>query len=250
MYLNVRGLVVRATEYKDRDLLLTLLTSEQGRITVKVRNVRRRNSPLAVACQLLALSEFTLFEYKDHYVVNDAHIVELFSGLRQDVRKLALATYFSQVASLISQEDIPSPELQPLVLNCLFALSSLSIHSEKIKAVFELRCACLAGFTPDLFGCHACGCEVPDYFDVSSGQLECFACRSGSDSGIRMPLPPGVLNAMRYICFCDQKKIFSFVLGDDGVKQLSQITETFLSTQLERGFSALDIYKSLCMEVT
>jgi DNA repair protein RecO (recombination protein O) len=250
MYLNVRGLVVRATEYKERDLLLTLLTSEQGRITVKVRNVRRRNSPLAVACQLLALSEFTLFEYKDYYVVNDAHVVELFSGLRQDVKKLALATYISQVASLISQEDIPSPELLPLVLNCLFGLSSLDINCEKIKTVFELRCACLAGFAPDLYGCHACSCESPDYFDVSSGQLECFSCRASSDRGIRMPISPGVLNAMRYICFCDHKKIFSFCLGEEGICQLSQISETFLSTQLERGFSALDIYKSLCMDVT
>jgi len=107
MYLTVRGLVVRATEYKDRDSLLTLLTREFGRITVKARNVRRRNSPLTVACQLLSLSEFTLFEYRDSYVVNDAHVIELFQGLRQDVKKLALATYFSQVASLISRKICP-----------------------------------------------------------------------------------------------------------------------------------------------
>ena len=213
MYLNVRGLVVRATEYKDRDLLLTLLTSDHGRITVKARNVRRRNSPLAVACQLLALSDFTLFEYHDNYIINDAHVVELFSGLRQDVKKLALATYFSQVASLISQEDIPSPELLPLVLNCIYALSVLDICEEKIKAVFELRCACLAGFTPDLFGCPSCGCETPDYFDVSSGQLECFACRTNGDSGIRMPLTLDIMNAMRYICFCEPKSILSFSLS-------------------------------------
>ena len=250
MYLNVRGLVVRATEYKERDLLLTVLTSEHGRITVKARNVRRRNSPMAVACQLLAFTEFTLFEYKGNYVINDSHVVELFSGLRQDVQKLALATYFSQVASLISQEDIPSPELLPLLLNCLYGLSALDLPSEKVKAVFELRCACLAGFMPDLLACHICGCETPDYFDVSCGQLECFACRSSGDNGIRMPVSAGILSAMRYVCSCDQKKIFSFMLSDDAVINLSQITEAFLSTQLERGFSSLDIYKSLRISVT
>ena len=250
MFLNVQGLVVRATEYKERDLLLTLLTQEQGRITVKARNVRRRSSPTAVACQLLAFSEFSLYEHHDQFIVNDARVVELFPGLRLDVKKLSLATYISQVASLISQEDIPSPELLPLVLNCLYAISNLEIPEEKVKAVFELRCACLAGFMPDLSGCYSCRSDMPDYFDVSSGQLECISCRSLESNGIRMPVSSGVLNAMRYICFCEPKKIFSFSLGDEGILFLSQITETFLCAQLERGFSSLDLYKSLRMEIT
>ena len=250
MYLTVRGLVVRTTEYKERDSLLTLLTDELGRITVKARNVRRKNSPLTAACQLLCLSEFTLFSYKDSYVVNDAHVIEQFQGLRLDVKKLALASYFSQVASLISMEDTPTPELQPLVLNCLFALSQLDIPENKVKAVFELRCACLAGFMPDLYGCRICGKETPDYFDVSAGQLECFGCRSYEDNGIRMPLSEGMLNAMRYICSCDQKRIFSFSLSDSAMESLSSVTEAFLSTQLERGFSSLDLYKSLFLDIT
>ncbi len=247
MYLTVQGLVVRVTEYKERDSLLTLLTGEQGRITVKVRNLRRRNNPLAVACQLLALSEFTLFEYKDSYVVNDAHVVELFQGLRQDVKKLALATYFSQVAALISQEDFPSWELQPLVLNCLYALTNLNISEHKIKSVFELRCACLAGFMPDLSGCHDCGNTESDYIDITAGQLECSGCRSMALGGIRMPLSQGMLSAMRYICACDAKKIFSFSLNEEALESLSGVTEAYLMTQLERGFSSLDFYKSLCV---
>ena len=245
MYLTVQGLVVRVTEYKERDSLLTLLTRDHGRITVKARNIRRRNSPMAVACQLLALSEFTLFEYKDSYVVNDAHVVELFQELRQDVEKLSLATYFSQVAVLISQEDFPSPELQPLVLNCLYALTRLDMPVSKVKTVFELRCACLAGFMPDLFGCRVCENPQANCFDISAGQLECAGCRSGEMAGIRMPVSSGMLDAMRYICCCDPKKIFSFTLNDEALECLSGLTEAYLMAQLERGFSALDFYKSL-----
>lgn len=245
MYLTVQGLVVRVTEYKERDSLLTLLTRDHGRITVKARNIRRRNNPMAVACQLLALSEFTLFEYRDSYVVNDAHVVELFQGLRQDVRKLALATYFSQVAALISQEDFPSPELQPLVLNCLYALTRLDMPEHKVKSVFELRCACLAGFMPDLFGCRVCENPQADYIDISAGQLECMGCRSMEIGGIRMPVSPGMLDAMRYICTCEPKKIFAFSLNEEALSCLSGVTEAYLMTQLERGFSALDFYKSL-----
>ena len=60
-----------------------------------------------------------------------------------------------------------------------------------------------------------------------------------------MPVTPGLLEAMRYICLCDPRKLFSFQLGMDNQKQLSSLTEAYLTTQLERGFSTLDFYKSL-----
>lgn len=237
--------MVRVTEYKERDSLLTLLTRDYGRITVKAKSLRRKNSPMAVACQLLALSEFTLFVYRNEYIVNDAHIVELFQGLREDLQKLSLATYMAQVVSLISQEDVPNTDLQPMMLNCLFGLSKLGIPENKVKAVFELRCACMAGFMPDLSGCSCCDTESADLFDVNEGHLVCGVCRSAESAGIRMPVSQGMLAAMRYICFCDPKKIFAFYLNDEAMLSLSQVTEAFLVTQLERGFSALDFYKSL-----
>ena len=245
MYLTAKGLVLRVSDYNDHDALLTLLTREYGRICVKARGLRRKNSPLIATCQLLAYGEFTLFEYRGMYTINEAHSIELFQGLRRDLQKLSLGTYFAQVAEVVSQEDSPNSELISLVLNCLFALSALSENESKIKGVFELRCACIAGYTPDLFGCHCCGNVLPDRFDVSAGQLECKSCRSAESDGLRLPLQPGPLDAMRYIVSCDPKRLFSFEASSQTMEQLSHITETYLTTQLERGFSTLDFYKSL-----
>ena len=244
MYLTIQGIVLRVTDYNDRDALLTVLSRNHGKLTIKARGLRRKNSPLIAPCQLLAYGEFTLFEYRGQYTINEAHSLELFQPLRRDLTKLSLGTYFAQVAELISQEDLPNPELQSLLLNCLFALSKLNVSEMLVKAVFDLRVACLAGYTPDLFGCHICGSQNPDRFDLSAGMLECRSCRSGS-GGIRMPVTPGLLDAMRYICYCDPKKLFSFQIGQETLLHLADVTEAYLTTQLERGFSTLDFYKSL-----
>ena len=245
MYTTVKGIVLRVTDYNDRDALLTLLTEDTGKLTVKARGLRRKNSPLTAPCQLLAYGEFTLFEYRGQYTINEAQSVELFTPLRRDLTKLALGTYFAQTAEVLSQEDSPSPELLSLVLNCLFALTKLNLPEKQIKAVFELRAACLSGYTPDLFGCHICGSQEPQRFDLSAGQLECGTCRSRESNGIRMPLTASMLEAMRYICLCDPKRLFSFQLSQQTLDQLASLTEAYLCTQLERGFSTLDFYKSL-----
>ena len=245
MYMTIQGIVLRVTDYNDRDALLTVLTRQHGKLTIKARGLRRKNSPLIAPCQLLAYGEFILFEYRGQYTINEAHSIELFTPLRRDLTKLSLGTYFAQVAEVLSQEDYPSPELQSLLLNCLYALSRLSLPEMQVKAVFELRSACLSGYTPDLFGCHICGSQNPERFDLSAGQLECQGCRNPESRGIRLPVTASVLEAMRYICLCDPKKVFSFQLGPDTLDKLSALTEAYLTTQLERGFSTLDFYKSL-----
>ena len=250
MYLTTPGLVIRVTAYNDKDALLTLLTPNHGKLTAKARGLYRKNSPLAASCQLLAYGEFTLFEYRSMYTINEAHSLELFTALRRDLQKLSLGTYFAQAAELLSQEDLPNPELLSLTLNCLYALSKMDISEAQIKAVFELRGACLAGYAPDLYGCHRCGNPFPDRFDLSQGRLECSGCRDHLSTGIRMPVTASVLETMHYITTCDAKKLFSFGAGPDTLEQLSAITESYLTTQLERGFSTLDFYKSLLIPFT
>ena len=249
MYLNTKGLVVRVTPYNDTDALLSVLTPNHGKLTVKARGLRRKNSPLVAPCQLLAYADFTLFEYRNMYTINEAHSLELFSALRKDLQKLSLGSYFAQAAETMAQEDLPNPELLALVLNCLYALSKMDIPEIQVKAVFELRSACLSGYSPDLYGCYRCGCEFPDRFDISEGRLECAACRNPESTGLRMPVTPGVLDAMRYICACDSRKLFSFRVSTETMESLSYVTESYLSTQLERGFSTLDFYKSLLIPV-
>jgi len=250
MYLTTRALVLRVTNYNDADSLLTLLTPDHGKLTVKARGLRRKNSPLVAPCQLLAYGEFTLFEYRGMYTINEAHSIELFAPLRTDLEKLSLGTYFAQAAEILSQEDLPNPELLSLVLNCLFALTNLNTSPALIKAVFELRGACLAGYEPNLYGCHRCGNPFPDRIDLSAGQLECSTCRDPSSLGLRMPVSMGVLEAMHYITTCYPNKLFSFQIGAGTTEQLAAITESYLTTQLERGFSALDFYKSLLIAPT
>ncbi len=243
MYLKTRGLVLRETAYKDWDKILTVMTEDYGKLTLKARGVRRNGSPLKAVCQLLACGEFTIQEYQGMYTIKEARSIELFVGLRDELELLSLGTYFAQVAELLSQEDAPTPELLSLTLNALYALSKLRRPQLLVKAAFELRAACQAGFTPELSGCQVCGGETPDRFALTDGCLQCASCHGGDS--IRMPITESVLTAMRYICCCDPGKLFSFRLSEESMAMLSGITESYLSTQLEKSFSALDFYKSL-----
>lgn len=245
MFLKTDGLVVRQVNYKDNDQILTVLTKEHGLMTLKARGVRSRSSRLKGACQLLAYSEFTVFENRGFHTIDEANAIQMFPELRTDIELLSLASYFAQVAEVLSQEDMPNPELLSLTLNALYALCRRLCTPELVKAAFELRAACLGGYTPELSGCAVCGDPEPDRFDVRGGILCCASCSVGE--GLRLPVSPGSLAAMRYLVSCDAKRLFAFRLEGRAVKELCDLAETYLQTQLERGFYTLDFYKSLLM---
>lgn len=223
--------------------MVNVLTSDRGKLSFKARGVRTNRSRMKAACQLLCYCEFTLFEKEGYLTLKEASVIESFFALRNDLESLALASYFAQAAEVVSQEDLPNPALLSLVLNCLHMLCTHGASAKRIQSVFELRLSCLAGYVPELNGCRVCGRADADRFLVSEGALQCSGC--GQSGGLRMPLSAASLAAMRYICSCDAKRLFSFTLSDPAEKELSDLTEVYLAAQLERGFSALDYYKSI-----
>ena len=246
MYLNTKALVLRETKYKDADKILTVLTADEGKLTVKARGALRKSCKYAAASQILCYSDMTLFGNKGKWSLNEAQTIEQFLPLREDIEYLALANYFADLLDAVSDEDSPNPEVLQLGLNSLFALSRRLYSSEHIKAVFELRLMCLSGFEPDLYGCVACGEEMPNdaLFSLKGGVMHCRGCSPGS-VGISMPLSNDVIEAMRYICLAEPKKIFSFSIPESAEKQLCDITEAYVASQLERGFSSLDYWKGV-----
>ena len=247
MRLTTQGIVLRETNYKEADKILTVLTRDWGKRTVKARGCRRKNSKLTAASQLLVYSELTLSERGEFTTLTEADPLEQFWSVRQDLETLALASYFAEVAEASAQEGETCPELLSLLLNCLYALDTLKKPRALVKAVCELRLLCLTGYEPLLDACAVCGAPEPlrARLHLSQGVLCCAACRERLGGGVSMPLSPGALAAARYIVSGPPKKLFSVDLAEESLRRLGQATEAFLMTQQERGFRTLDYYKQL-----
>ena len=247
MHIITQGLVLRETVYKESDKLLTVLTAEGGKRTVKAQGCRKKGSALAAGSQLLAWSDMTLFEYRDYVSLREVSTIEEFRGLRGDLEKLALGSYFAEVAEAVAEEGVPQPALLSLILNSLYALDRLDKPLPLVKAAFELRLMCAAGFEPLLDACAACGRPEPEdpRLNLTEGVLHCAACKGEVGEGISMPLDAGALEAMRYVAGSPPKRFLSFRLGGGSLKRMGDTAEAYLMTQLERGFRTLDYYKAL-----
>ena len=225
MYVNTSGIVLREVQYKDSSKILTVLTSSEGKLTVSAHGAHRKNSKLAAVTGLLVFSEMTLFKKKDRWTMTEARTVEQFVGLRDDLKLLALGAYIAELTEDVADEDSPNPDLLPLCLNALYALSEKLKTPEFVKPVFELRLMALSGFEPVL---KAKGTQ-------GDGSLVSY------EDGV-LKLGAGALSAANYVLSCDAKKLFSFSLSDNALKELSKSTESYLLAHLDRTFKTLEYY--------
>ena len=161
-YIVVKGVVLRETETKESDKILTLLTAEQGKISVIARGARRKGCKFAAAAQLLAFSEWTLYRKGDWHYANEGATIEMFGGLRRDLTRLALGTYFAELTESVTNPGEPAAALLSHLLNGLYALDKLKKPEKLAKAAFEFRLLCLAGYEPLADACAYCGCPDPE----------------------------------------------------------------------------------------
>lgn len=245
MYQTTQGIVLRETNYKEADKILTVLTRDFGKLTVKSRACRRKNSKLAAGSQLLVYSDLTLYQRGAYTLLSEADPQQQFWKLRGELELLAAASYFAEVTEHSAQEGESCPELLSLLLNSLYALDTLEKPTALVKAAFELRLLCLMGYEPRLEGCAVCGREQPEEprLNLNQGLLHCRRC--ASLGGISMPLTPAAVAAARHIAWDSGKKLFSFALDERSLGLLGNAAEAFLMTQHERGFRTLDYYKKL-----
>lgn len=238
-----RGLVLRETDTRDTDKILTVLTADRGKLSVIARGARRKGSRVAAACQLLAYSELTLYEKGQWMLLDEANTLELFGGLRQDLEALSLAAYFAELTEAVSEGC--GGEALPLLLNALYALSALHKPTRLVKPAFQLRLMALSGYEPLAEGCARCGASEPEapMLDVLHGVVHCAACRE--KGGLSLPLDAAALAALRYVLYAPARRLYSFTLPPASLTALNHAADAFVSAQLERSFRTLDYYKSI-----
>ena len=243
MFKTTKGLVLREVRYKEADRILTILTESEGTITAKARGALRKSSRTAAPTQQLTWSELTLFGNRGKWTVNEGSVLEGFAGLRREIELLALGSYFAECLEAFAVEDQPDPQLLQLGLNSLYALSEKLGEPEKIKAAFELRLACLAGFQPELGACVVCGKTEPEdaVLGLEDGGICCRACRKAWTGAVS--LRPGALAAMRYVTAAPAKKLFSFALEGADMQSFARAAELYLQAHAERSFPTLAYYK-------
>lgn len=244
MYFKVTGFVLREQSTSESDRIITVLTKQRGVIRAFAKGAKSPRSKKNAGTQLFSFCTFDLYSGNNSYSVEDASPLESFFGLRNDIKKLALAQYFCELMCELAPREDEAEDYLNLLLNACFLLMTDKKEPDFLKPVFEIRLLTLSGYMPDVLACRQCGAFESDtmFFDSRKGELYCDKCCT---SQYFIPMSPGAVAAIRHVEYADKGKTFAFSLKGQASSQFKEAAERYLISVTMRNYKTLDFYNML-----
>ena len=229
--IKTKGIIIQESNMGDFDKMLTILTPGYGKISCSARGARRPKSALLAGTQFLCFGEYMLYKGANTYNINSCETIEVFYNLRMDLDKLNYAVDMAKCVYSVTNENENSFEVIQLILNSLYTLSETDKNIDLILAIFKLRLASIIGFKPDVGGCKSCRTnEDLIYFSFRDNGFKCGICAKSDKSTIQ--ISPATKDAIKYIILAPSKKIFSFNIPENCIKELSIVAKIYLEDKI------------------
>ena len=251
--LNVKGLIVKESDYGENDKLLTVITEDKGKILVTVKGGRSLRNKFISVAETFSYGTFGLRKTSKYFHLFDAELIDDFYPIREDLVKMSLGYYICDIAGELALEGVADEALLKLTLNALYALAYKDTPCPVIKAAYEFKAAVISGFMPDLESCTVCNAEPEDdsFVNASSGALICSDCMTKpnsatgiTSSSVLLPLTTGVLEALRFLEECPIQRFLSFRL-DGNISVFTSFCEKYLACHLEKELYTLTFLKTV-----
>ena len=152
-----------------------------------------------------------------------------------DIDKLRYAAHITKIIQDVTQENQNSYKILQLYLNTLYTLSETDKNMDLVLSIFKIRLLCILGFTPRVNECITCKNKNEErYLNIKDNGFKCEACSKVDKSCISMQ--EGTKNAIKYIVMSPPKKLFSFNLKEESLRELNLISKIYFNEKMEKEY--------------
>jgi DNA repair protein RecO (recombination protein O) len=148
--LQTRGIILSRIDYGEADRIITVLTSDQGKLRLMARGVRKPKSKLAGGIELFSVSDITFIRGRGEIgTLISTRLGKHYEHIVQDIERVQLGYDLIKMLNKAT-EDEPEPEYFELLENALKALNNQDISTALIRTWFNAQLLRQAGHSPNL----------------------------------------------------------------------------------------------------
>lgn len=235
MIVKTEAIVLKSFDFRETSKIVTFYTREFGKIKGVLKGIRKDPRKFGSSVDGFSVNDIVFYQYRnsDLHLVSQCDMKEYYWPVRQDLKKLAAASYILELVDAIMPVEQRNDEIYELIRRYFSSLATASDIS-KLVHVFQIKTLLYSGFRPHLDTCVRCAKKVcgETRFSMQLGGLICSECRpKGSDASL---VSRGTVASILHIEQCEWEK--SLKLGISGLiqKELKFVLNNFLVFHLEK----------------
>ncbi|NPV26843.1 MAG: DNA repair protein RecO [Firmicutes bacterium] len=245
---RTEAIVLRARDYGEADLLLTLFSRGLGRLQAIAKGVRKPQSKLRAGVQPLMYAHFQLYAGRSTlYTVTQSESLEAFRLLREDLERLTHAVYLCELLDKMLPEQEAHADVFDLTLTIMYLMEQAD--PTILTHFFELRLASLLGYQPRLECCVSCEGPLlaPLRFSAARGGVLCRNCLSYD--GEAKSVTPGTVALMNQWLKVDPRILERIKVLEYSRGEISDLLPYYLEYYLEKRLQTLTVINNLKQEL-
>ena len=244
------AIVIKTLDYGESDRIITLYTSDFGKIKGIAKGAKRSRRRFSNALELFTHSRLIFFDKRESGLVRieGCDIVSTFPAIREDIRKIAFGSYFAELVDEMTAEREANPDLFTM-LGIFLSLLSDGEAETQILRVFEIRLLSLLGYQPELSRCLRCN-EPFEHgeetlFSVKMGGVLCERCSHGYIDLI--PVSLGTARILHVAMEMDVSKVGRLKFSKQALSEAEAILSTFIQYHINKELKSKKFLKDLGM---
>ncbi|HAN09471.1 MAG TPA: DNA repair protein RecO [Clostridiales bacterium] len=243
---KITGIVIKEVNLKESDKIITIFSSEIGKVQLYVKRAREIKSPFLAGTQLLTHASFVYTPKNNINFLNQISITCGFEKIKFDIEKIYYAMYFLEFLDKTVELESPAEDMFIFLVKILNRFNDGNDDIKLIRLIYELKMLALLGYAPEVTKCIRCESGVTEennYFNFEDCGVVCEKCLE-SDATV-MKLNKESLHAMQYILYIEIDKIFSFEISPKIIKELREIVDKLVKINIGQSFRTLDFLNKI-----
>ncbi|BAC88025.1 DNA repair protein RecO [Gloeobacter violaceus] len=186
------GINLRRMPLGESDLLMTILTRENGLVRAVARGARKANARIGGRTEQFVVNDLQLYRGRSLDQLTQAESLRTFPGLLQDLGRLTAAQYLAEGVLQEATEGQAQEDLYDLLLVHLERLAATPSHqiaARLVHGVYQLLA--VGGVAPEVHFCtvsHRPISAESAGFSVEGGGLVALECLSHERVGFRLDI--------------------------------------------------------------
>jgi DNA repair protein RecO (recombination protein O) len=244
--------ILKTQDYRDTSLLGDFYTRDHGRVRGIVKGIRDARARFGSTLEPFSLNEILFYKRKrggDLHLVTQVELTNDFPKVREDLERLATASYCLELLSELVEPEEPEPRIFELLKDTLIFLSS-GASCKRGGRIYEIKLLDILGLMPQINVCVMCHSQAEDpiYFNATIGGIHCRDCVMKNRAllnGSSQPVSKGTLLFLRHAQRSPLKNLYQVKVSQEVGEELEKLLRRFTDYHLSHKLKSLTFMEKI-----
>lgn len=245
------ALLLRRIDYGDFDLILTLFTETNGKLSVIAKHAKKSKKRFAGVLELFTVvnATWSTGRRRSLPVLQEALLEEPFAAIRGSMLKTAYASYWSELVTAWAEESQGMVRLYRLLVQVFTGLDRQTVDPALLNLMFQMQFLEIAGLCPNLNYCCVCKQDLDRQqqfvsgLDLPRGGLRCHGCEPHEEGEVC--LSRGTIKQLQWLAQGDLKHVERLRFSTQALHEAQHFLETFVPFHLGREPRSLSVLRRI-----